>query len=163
MADPWTDAWQEAVASVPKNVIFHETLELQNPAFITVSGLDSIRVVNDGKDHNFTIESGAPMWPGEVKAFQALPFEFSFPNIEEGKGPETQISVENLGNEIDQYLDAADPTTVALGPFKFLMREIDSTSNLLTGKATMATVQNLRYLRKIFGPKEYPGLTVNRS
>jgi hypothetical protein len=180
MTDPWTDAWEEAVASVPKNVIYHETLEMLNPAFVTLSGLDTIRVVNDVVPHDFTLEAGAPMFAGESKTFEAVPFKFGFPSIEEGKGPEAQIQVENLGGEVEQYLDAAeslfapivciyrvylssDPTTVALGPFTFNMREVDSTGNLLTGKATMATVQNLRYLRKIFGPKEYPGLTVNRS
>jgi hypothetical protein len=180
MADPWTEAWEEAVASVPKNVIFHETLELQNPAFITLSGLDSVRVVNDVVGHDFTIEAGAPMWAGEVKDFIAVPFRFGFPSIEEGKGPECQIEVENLGGEVEQYLDDAetlfapivciyrvylstDTTVVALGPFRFLMREVDSTGSVLTGKATMATVQNLRFLRKTFGPAEYPGLTVNRS
>lgn len=120
------------------------------------------------------------MWAGEVKEFTACPFKFAFPNIEEGKGPESLVQVDNLSDEVDQYLDAAellfapivciyrvylssDPTTVSLGPFTFVMREIDGSGQSLTGKVTMATVQNLRFLRKVFGPNEYPGLTVARS
>lgn len=181
MADPFTEAWQEAVASVPKTVILHETLELMNPAFIDATeGLTSIRCVNDVKEHTFTHEAGAPMFSGLAKLYQPIPFQFKFPDIEEGKGPESQIQVDNLAPEVSQYLDAAeslfapivcryrvymssDPTTVALGPFQFILREIDESGNAIVGKATMASVQNLRFLRKVFGPKEYPGLLVNRS
>jgi hypothetical protein len=179
--DPFTEAWAEAVASVPKDVILLEALELRNPAFVDDADVeDTIRVVNDTIGHSLKHEAGAPMFPGEFKVYVPCPFSFSFPNIEEGKGPESNIAVDNLSDELGKYLDAAenltqaiiaryrvymstDLETVSLGPFEFKIRELDENGSQIVGKATMATVQNIRFMRKIFTAKEYPSLLVGRT
>lgn len=120
------------------------------------------------------------MFAGVAMFYSPVPFSFGFPDIEEGRGPECQITVDNLGQEVSLYLDAAeglsapitcrwrvyrsdDKETVAMGPFQFVIRELDESGNSIVGKATMATVQNLRFLRKVFSANEYPGLLVTRS
>lgn len=176
MPDPFTAAWEEAVASNPKNIVQIETLELINPAFIDdVEGVTSIRCCNDLVDHNLRHESTAPMFPGQYKLYKALPFDITFPGFEEGKGPEATVRVDNIGWEVGQYLDEAEglfqPITclyrvylsnakgvVAFGPFKFIMRDVLEKGAAIEGKVTMANVQNLRFLRKTYSKKEYPSL-----
>lgn len=177
MPDPWTEAWAEAIASVPKDVIPLETLELRNPAFVIGDPPveDTIRVVNDVQGHTFTHESDAPMYPDEAMFYVPCPFSFGFPDIEEGKGPECNIVIDNLSDEVGKYLDAAesltaaiiaryrvyldtDMETVAFGPFEFKIREIDENGSQIVGKASMASVQNLRFLRRLFTAAGYPAL-----
>lgn len=175
MPDPWTEAFAEAVASAPKDVIQHETLELQNPAFIEFGSPVAIRCVNDMKAKIFRIEGSAAMDPSTMQSFAAIPFEFGFPDISEGRGPEASVRVDNILKEIERYLDDAlgllspitciyrvylstDPNTVAFGPFKFTMREVQAVGSALEGSVTVSNPQNLKFLKKLYSMQAFPSL-----
>jgi hypothetical protein len=174
--DPWTDAWEEAVASVPQDIVLMECLELINPAFIDpVIGYTSIRVVNAVTNKNLKHEAGALMYAGQTVEYIACPFEFQSPAFAEGQAPEATVTIDNLGGEVAPYLEAAeqlissitvvfrvyrsdDPTTVVYGPLTFVMRECSEASGSIQGSITLDNPQNLRFLRKVYSKEEYTGL-----
>ncbi|MFC7399595.1 DUF1833 family protein [Chelatococcus sp. GCM10030263] len=175
MVDFWTPEFAINMASDDKTDVAMETLELHHPAFIEIGVLIAIRAVNQLKDKVLTLDLGAPLQPGQAVTFNAIPFMFDFPSFEEGRAPEATVTVDNIGREVDQYLDVAetmytdlvciyrvymssDPTTVAYGPFRFVMREVATTGASVSGSVTVATAQNLKYLRKLYTSNEYPSL-----
>jgi hypothetical protein len=113
--------------------------------------------------------------PGEAVTFTAIPFQFDFPSFEEGQAPEAKVTVDNIRREIDRYLDVAetmytelvciyrvylssDTTTVAFGPFRFVMREVVSSGTTVSGSVTVASTQNLKFLRRLYRSDEFPSL-----
>jgi hypothetical protein len=175
MADFWTPEYAINMASDDKTDVAMETLELHHPAFVEDGQQIAVRAVNQLKDKVLTLDLGAPLQPGQAVTFTAIPFLFDFPSFEEGRAPEATVTVDNIGREIDKYLDAAetmytelvciyrvymssDPTTVAFGPFRFVMREVDTKGASVSGSVTVANAQNLKFLRRLYTSDQFSSL-----
>ena len=171
MVDFWTPEYAINIASNPKTDVQLVTVELLHPAF----GAQSVRVVNQLEDKTLRLEPGAPLNGGQDVVFKAVPFEIEWPGFEEGRPVEAVLRVDNIGREVSRYLDqaetmnatltvifrvylASDPTTVAYGPFRMVMREITETGSSIEGRVTLANPQNLKFLRKVYSAQEYPSL-----
>jgi hypothetical protein len=178
MPDPWTTAWEEAEASAPPGVLIYSTLELQHPAFLQGEPPVQvpIRVVTGVSDDTvFGIELGATFDPGAMVTFQAVPFYSERPEFAEGKVPEVQIQIDNIGREILGYLDAAvqikadlitiyreyrsdDLTEPCYGPIQFVMRKVKVGGTLVVGTARLDDLANRRFPFKSYTINEFPGL-----
>jgi hypothetical protein len=175
MVDFWTPEFAINTASNPKDDVQMPTLEFHHPAFIENGQQIAIRAVNQLTDKVLTLDLGAPLQAGQAVLFKAIPFKFEFPGFEEGQAPSASLTVDNIRREIDQYLDVAetiytelvcifrvylstDPTTVAFGPFRFVMREVTSSGTTVSGNVTVASAQNLKFLRKLYTSDEYSAL-----
>lgn len=178
MSDPWTDAWEEAEASVPATVEVFQTLELQHLAFVDVdTGPFSVRAVaGTAFDQMFTIEEGAVLNPGETVAFKAIPFYSEMPEFQEGKTPECSIKIDSVGEEMIPYLEEAtkvrsdmiaifrqyrsdDLTAPCYGPVQFLIKQVTLKSSTIEGTAKIDDLVNRKFPKRVYTYSEYPGLT----
>lgn len=177
MANPWTDAWEEAEASVPPNVDVFCTLELQHLAFVDVNtGPFSVRAVaGTPHDQTFRIESGAVLNPDEDVEFKAIPFYSERPEFQEGKTPECRITVDSVGDELIPYLEEAtkirsdmiaiyreyrsdDLTAPCYGPVQFLIKQVSLRSSTIEGVAKIDDLVNRKFPSRVYSYKDYPGL-----
>jgi hypothetical protein len=172
MADPWTEAWMEAEASNPPELIVYDTLELIHDAFEGVP----VRCVNGAtSDMNFTLEIGAPFNSGASVLFQAIPFHAERPEFSEGKPPECQITVDGVGEEVSEYLEEAvhlrsdmtviyrqyrsdDLTELCFGPVQFQMKSVKLIGSKITGRAMLADLTNRKFPNLVYTYDEFPGL-----
>lgn len=181
MANEWTQAWAEAQASVPANVVELYTLELLHPAFLNASGFPtSVRAVNDTQSHDLLLEGSAPLNPGETVTFTAIPFEMPWPEQAEGQTPELTIRIDGVGRELMPWLDAAvaiqAPITVimrvylfdtvantkvaGITPMNFPLRRVTVSESYVEGAASPADLANLQAMRLVYDLKNYPGLNI---
>jgi hypothetical protein len=181
MADPWTEAWAEAQASVPANIIELPTLELLHPALLDELGNPmAIRAVRDTQDHMLLLEGDAPLNPGESVLFQSVFFEAPWPEQQEGMVPELVIRIDNIGREIMPHLEAmvvtAAPlivryrtylydattgtTTLGADPISFPLRSVTVNESYVEGSASPADLANLRAMRLVYDLQNYPGLDI---
>lgn len=175
-ADPWTAAWEEAEATCPATVTIYSTLELQHPAFLQDDVEVPIRCVTDvHEDQEFGIELGADFDAGEMALFQAVPFSAERPEFAEGKAPECEIRVDNIGREIIGYLEAAvqvkadlaviyreyrsdDLTEPCYGPIRFVMRKVKVTGTAVIGTARLDDLANRKFPARTYTVDRFPGL-----
>lgn len=181
MANEWTEAWAEAQASVPANIIELYTLELLHPSFIDeFDNPTSVRAVRDTQNHILPLEATAPLNGGEDVEFTAIPFEVPWPEQQEGQVPELSIRIDNIGREIVPYLDAAvqvqAPLTIifrgylfdtvagtkvaGFDPITFPLRSVTVTESYVEGSASPADLANLRAMRLVYDLANYPGLDI---
>lgn len=176
MADPWTEAWEEAEASAPPGVQIYATLELQHPIFVEGSTPFAIRVVaGSPNDELFTLEPGAILNGGQEVNFQAVPFFAERPQYEEGKTPESMITIDNVARILTPYLEDAvltradmtaiyreyrsdDRTEPCYGPVQFLVKNVKVTGTQVTGAARIDDLANRKFPNKVYTINEYPGL-----
>lgn len=178
MSDPWTEAWEEAEATAPPDIVVYHTLELQHPAFLEGSPAEEVpvRIVADvHEDQTFGIEEGATFDGGETVTFQAVPFYAERPEFAEGRTPECQVTIDNAAGEIAQYLEAAvqikadlvvlyreyrsdDLTEPCYGPIQFVMRKVTINGTSVTGMARLDDLANKRFPSKSYTIAEFPGL-----
>jgi Domain of unknown function (DUF1833) len=175
MADPWLVAFEEAVGSRDKAEKAFETIELQHPSIQEEGFPVGVRMVNDVVNQDFTLEATASLNAGEVVTFTGIPFTFGFPDIEQGRAPESDVRISNARREVAKYLDAGElmaaplvviyrvymlsaPTQVAMGPFRFLMREISEEGAAVSGRVTFANPQNLKFPRQTYNAQNFPAL-----
>jgi hypothetical protein len=170
-------AWEEAEATAPPGVTIYATLELQHPSFLDVSSVNiPIRCVTGvADDMSFGIEGGGLFGGGTMQLFQAVPFYAERPEFSEGKAPECQVTIDNIGREVLQYLEAAvsvkadlvvlyreyrsdDLTTPCYGPIKFVMRKVRVTGTTVVGTARLDDLANRRFPYKSYTVSEFPGL-----
>lgn len=176
MADPWDEAYEQFAAGVDRAVIQLETLEIHHPQIVDAQGQQAVRAVNDVVPHSLRLEDEAPLQGGSYVTFSPIPFEFEFPDFEEGKAPQAQVRIDNIREEVEKYLDGAElsnaPMTVIYrvylstnkgkvshGPYTFIIREIVSEDTAISGRATFANPQNLKFPRKVYTQEEYPTLS----
>lgn len=101
-----SQAIKEAYASAPANVVIYHTLELRHPAFTA-----PIRVVRDYEDLTATLESSAPVNPGELVTFVRFAFDFSKPEMSATGVPQMSIEIDNVDRSIVANIEAALATT----------------------------------------------------
>lgn len=176
MADPWDDAWERYAAGVDKAAVQLETLEIHHPDIIDDTGQTAIWAVNDVVPQRLRLEASAPRNPNQVVLFESIPFEFEFPDFAEGEAPQAQVRIGNIRKEVAKYLDgtelsnapmeviyrvylSTDPNKVSLGPFKFIIREIVEEGDAVSGRASFANPQNLKFPRRVYTEDDFPALT----
>ena len=107
MAD-YSQALKEAYASAPVDQVILDTLEIRHPAFVDDQGNPAAARIVRGYENIFaTLEADAPMNPGQQVEFIAVPFDFTLPGFEEGRVPELSITLDNVGRELQGWLEAA--------------------------------------------------------
>ena len=174
-----TEAWEEAQAAVPANIVELACIELIHPSFLDANGQQtSIRAVNDTQDQIFLLEASAPLNPSTSVTFTAIPFQVPWPEIQEGQVPELSIKVDNIGQELAPYLDAAvrvsapitlifrvylydqntELSTQGIDPITFQLRQVTISESYVEGKASPADLANLQFLRVIYDVLHYPAL-----
>lgn len=176
-AEPWTDAWAEAEATNPPGVDIYHTLELIHPAFVDdLTGPFSVRAINGvTEDVNLTLEDGAPLDGGLEVTFKPIPFQDDLPEFAEGQTPTCKISVDNIGEEVSEYLEDAtavradlvaiyrqyrsdDTSAPCYGPIQFVVKKVTLKSTRLEGQAQLKNLSNLKFPNKVFTYDEFPGL-----
>jgi hypothetical protein len=176
MADPWTSVWEEAEATAPPGVVMYATLELQHPAFLQGGVEVPIRCVTGvADDMNFGIEVGAVFNGGQTVTFKAIPFFAERPEFAEGKVPECQVTVDNVGRDLFPYIEAAvqvkadlaalyreyrsdDLTEPCYGPVRFVMRKVQIKGTSVIGTARLQDLANRKFPYKVYAVNEFPGL-----
>jgi uncharacterized protein DUF1833 len=169
-------AWQEAIASVPPEIVLYFTLELQHPGFLEGGVEVPIRIVNGvTTDQIFTIEAGAAFDAGQPATFKAIPFESEFPEFAEGRVPETRIAVDNVLREILPHIQNAmtyradlkalyreyrsdDTSEPCYGPVEFIVRQLSVTGTRLEGVARLDNLASRKVPSRIYSLQEFPGL-----
>ncbi len=176
MADPWTEAWEEAETTAPPDVMIYATLELQHPAFQDNGVSFAVRCVTGAtSDQTFGIEVGAELNGGEMVTFNAIPFQAERPEFSEGTTPSCKITVDNVAREIVPYLADAvtmranmiaiyreyrsdDMTAPCYGPVEFVVRNVTITGTQVQGTATIDDLANRKFPKKVYTLTEYPAL-----
>jgi hypothetical protein len=160
------EAYREALASVPKDVVLVDTLSIEHPDQAT------IYLVKDFADFTAYLEDGVT----EV-TFEAAHFDFRIPGKDSNGVPELQVTIGNVDRRVSDYLEAVklseDPVELVLRPYlsndtsgpqttpplRLQLRDVNVTLFQATGKAVFAKdlknkkVPTQRYIRSRF-----PGL-----
>ncbi len=176
-AEIFTAAWAEAEASNPPSVVVYQTIELIHPAFVdTITGPFSVRCVDGvAGDMSFTLEDGAPLDGGETVVFKPIPFGSDMTSWSEGQTPSCTLVVDNIGEEVMPYLEAAvgaranltaiwrqyrsdDLTEPCYGPVIFSVRKVTASQTQLQGLAMLDNLSNRKFPNKLFTFEDFPGL-----
>ncbi len=172
MADPWTEAWEEAQAvnSEPTYV----TLEVQHPAFD-----QPLRIVGEvTEDVVLTLEPGAIPNGGEAVTFSAIPFRAERPEVGEGQVPQCTIVIDNVARELLPHLQAAavyradmivilrewlvsDPSAPCFGPAQFIVRSVKVFGASVTAVASLDNLGNKKFPTRNYTLAQFPGLSPN--
>ena len=96
------EAYMDALASAPTDVVVYSTLEFRHRSFIAPA-----RVVADRADLSATLEPDAPRNPGEMVTFTGVMFDLVLPEVTDGGNPELRIDVDNIGRELVEQFDLA--------------------------------------------------------
>lgn len=177
MTDIWTDAWEEAEASNPPGVDTYDTLELRHAAFVdSITGPFAARVVNGSTSPvNLTLEDESLLNGGESVQFSAVEFFAERPEFADGTTPSCKIAVDNIGEELKPYLEAAvamrsdlvaiyrqyrsdDTSEPCYGPIEFTIRKVTVSSSRLEGMAALDNLSNKKFPTKLFTFELFPGL-----
>lgn len=177
MTDIWTAAWEEAETTNPSGVDVYDTLELRHAAFVdSITGPFAVRVVNGATSAvMLTLEDWSLMNGGETVSFEAIEFFAERPEFAEGTTPSCKISVDNVGDELQPYLEAAvairsdltaiyrqyrsdDTSEPCYGPIEFTIKKVSTSSTRLEGMATLDNLSNKKFPTKLFTFEDFPGL-----
>lgn len=172
---PWSTAWAQASASVPKDRVQLYTLEF-NHIFFHDEGGDpvAVRYVADTRDQVLRIEAGAPMNAGQDVTFMRAWFDLTWPKLEDMSFQGT-IAVDNIGREITPFMiDASKsgqeiqmilrcyistaPTIVARGPHYFTLFGAEITGDRFTATYAIALPDSYKFLRDTYDQKRFKAL-----
>ena len=177
IADPWSAAWAEAEATVPKEVVVYSTLEFQHPAVLDDNGDPyGIRIVTGTRDDmSFAIEDGAALNGGETVEFKAIPFTADFPEVGEGRVPQTVVTVNNVAREMLPVLERAvavradliaifrqyrsdDLSEPCYGPVQYVIKKATISGTTLQGAAMVDNLSNKKFPTRNYNRRQFPGL-----
>ena len=200
MPDPsLSDAVEEAYASAPVGVITLDTMELWHPTFAepirvvrgypdTASwvalGGASVQAVLDGMDDDARAlvglvakpEAGAARNAGEYVPWIALAFDFDLPAVEPVAVPEIVVTMDNVGRELSDHLNAASESGQSLTviyrpylsidiegpqqdpPLELTLTEVRATPLRATGRARMLDIGNRTFPGRLYTPRRFPNL-----
>lgn len=178
----YSEAAQEAMASVTSDDVILECLELRHPSFINTA----VRIVSDNGDyyeidgletfgHYLTLESDAPIQAGQTVFYQSCMFSNSLPEQKEGRLPNIKIEIDNVTRDIVKHLDeaigqqapievsyrmylASDKTTPQFIMHGMELREVASNLNRVTATAEFSDLTNKTFPSKVYRPDEFRGL-----
>lgn len=181
----WTDALAEAYASAPADEFVIRTVEFLHPVFEDGDGNpDSIRICLDTRGWNLQIESGAPLFGGETKTFEALALEATLPEQSDRGMGELRLSLDNVPRTIIGHLqsaarvrasamliyrewvgtrDAETGEITVSGPPDLVLDQltvkvVTATRLRLEASATFVDLLNRSFPRRTFSRTDFPGL-----
>lgn len=175
-----SDALAEAYAVAPTNVLIYHTLEIRHPDFIDAIGNPTaVRVVRDNKDLEATLESDAPLNPGEVVLFRSLFFDLTLPEEgDSGSVPSVTVTIDNVGKILIQNLDRAtesqEPIQITYRPYlstdltsphirpvlTMTLQTINVDSKKVTAVATYGNLANRKFPSMNYKIMDFPGLSL---
>lgn len=200
MPDPsLSEAIREAYASAPSDVVILHTLEIRHPSFTA-----PIRVVRNHADTASWValggapvqavlgalapadramvglvarlEADAPADGGALVAWVALAFDLDLPPVDTVPVPEITVTLDNVGREITDALDAAaisqDRIEITYRPYlstdiegpqmdppiTMMLTEVEATPLQVTGRARMLDVGNKAFPARFYTATDFPGL-----
>ena len=183
MSDIWTEALEEAYASVPSGVIAWDTLELRHPMldrtyrFVLDEGekigeteADEYGTTQDIYGRVLRLEDDAPENAGELADFIATAFEVRLPASEADRPPEMSIVLDNVPGDLMKAMGpaAASGEAVDLTYREYLSDDPDTVHYRLTGLSLRKVgVTTLRIEGKIIfmglHSRSFPGAFYNAS
>ena len=110
-----SDTLKEAYATAKTTAVILHTIELRHPSFVDSEGsATAVRVVRDKQYLTATLEAGAPLDPSTAVEFIALGFDFTLPAVRENELPRLVLTLDAVGREIIEHLEAAigDPVPI---------------------------------------------------
>lgn len=201
MPDPsLSAAIQEAYAAAPSDVVILHTLEIRHPTFtqpirvvrnfadeeswVVLGGAEAQTVLDamDPEDRDLVglvarLEADAPEDAGQMVAFIALAFDLDLPPVDTIPVPEITVTMDNVGREITDALDAAavsqDKIEVTYRPYlstdiegpqmdppiTMMLSEVEANPLQVTGRARrMLDVGTKAFPAKYYTAKDFPGL-----
>jgi len=200
MPDPTlSQAIKEAYASAPADTVILHTLEIRHPTFIqpirvvrnyadtetwlALGGAEVEAVLDamDAEDRDRVglvarLEADAPENAGKMVAFVALAFDLELPPVENVPVPEIALTMDNVGREISDALDAAatsqERTEVTYRPYlstdiegpqmdppiTLFLSEVEADPLRVTGRARMLDIGNKAFPSITYTAKRFPGL-----
>ncbi|CAA7618346.1 DUF1833 family protein [Magnetospirillum sp. SS-4] len=206
MPDPaLEEAIREAYASCPSNAIPLHTMELRHPAFMDDHGNPTaVRVVRNYEDEvtwrerggaevaavldSMTeearsrvglvarLESDAPVNAGQMVAFIALAFDFQLPEVSSAPVPELTVTMDNVGRELMEPLEAAATSLVRIEvtyrpyldidldgpqmdpPLTMTLVHVNCTATQITARAQMSQIGNKAFPWRTYTQRCFPGL-----
>jgi hypothetical protein len=185
MTDLFQQAIKEAYASASVEDMILHTLELNHSTFP-----EPIRVVRDfgilleassvygGLDiygRTLTLEDTAPVEPSEAVRFVGMHFELELPAQAQNRLPELQIRLDNVTQDVAQYLDAAvevaepisliyreyllnSPTVVQFKLEGLNIHKVTSSTSMVVMTAVFEDLTNKAFPDRLYRPDEFPGL-----
>jgi len=165
MSDLMDEAYREACAVAPSNVIDLLTMQIDHPELD-----EPVRLVDDHNDLVAKIETG------ETVTYTRFAFEAVEPEVNVAGQPELSITIDGASAEISRLLDSlsgdTNPLPVTLrayrsdnleSPGRRLMpgeiRHISISTSRVTLRIGFGEISNLPYPRELYTPRRFPGLT----
>lgn len=184
MPDPTlSQAIREAYASAPAGEIIHHTLEFRHPSFLDDEGAPTaIRVVrgfsirDDMVALTARLEASAPLNAGEMVDWVGIAFDLDLPPVEPIPSPELVLTMDNVGREISDALEAAatsqykievtyrpylstDLDGPQMDPPMTLTLTVGKADPLrVTGRARMLNIGNKAFPSIVYTAKNFPRL-----
>ena len=173
-SDPsFTEAWAEAAASGRRHALELVTIELIHPGIIDEDeNLVPIRAVSARKPKMLRLDADAVVDAGELVEFNPIPFKASMPSRGDNVQPKARITIDNIGNEVWKYVEAAvatradalltirkyfanDPDTIQYGPITMVVTDVSIANGAVEGSVSLDTqsdvsVPTLKYSTDVF-------------
>jgi hypothetical protein len=165
------DDLREAYAAAPADTVILHTLEIWHPSFD-----QPIRVVRDMVDLEARLEARAARDGGQRVTFIALAFDLDLPPVDTAPVPEIAITLDNVGQEIIDALEAAaisqDKIEVIYRPYlstdlegpqmdppiTLTLAEVEADTLRISGRARMLDAGNKSLPSITYTAQRFPGL-----
>lgn len=174
----YSEAYQEAMGSVPTSYAMLECFELRHPGFMQDGVLFVPRIVNNFEDIQAKLEDDAPANPGEYVTFIAMPVSIGgLDETDASQAPALSVSFDGVSplivEQLDYALNGLDPvfltvrvyasndlTAPAFKPVLHLtLRDVTVTETKVTTNATFYDPSNRAFPKQTYTSALYPGLT----
>jgi hypothetical protein len=174
LPDPWTEEWEEAMATAPPSRLIYYTLEFQHQEFD-----EPMRLVqnSDGiaETMNFGIEDTAALSPGDMVPFMKTAFRAERAEFAVGRVPECNIVIDNVARVMMEPLQGAilvqanlvaiyreyvsdDLTAPSYGPVEFVINNVKIKGQSVTGVARIDNLSNKKFPSRVYTLNEFPSL-----
>jgi len=172
-------AYEEAMGAASVEYAMLETFELRHSGFQNADGTTFVpRIVNNFEDIDAQLEADAPVNPGEIVTFTAMPVTSGgLDENDSNAAPSISVSFDGVSPLIVEQLDYAlngiepvyltirvyasnDLSAPAFMPVLHLtLRDVNVTETKVTARATFYDPSNLGFPRQEYSRLRYPGLT----
>lgn len=165
------EAIKEAYASAPTDEVILFTIEMRHPAFTV-----PLRVVRDYRSWTVTLEESAPENAGEKVEYLPYAFDLELPEVDETGKPEIVITIDNVGRDIMNYLEAAVRTPYKIEvtyriylnsdttgpqndpPMTMVINNIEADVYRITARAGFTDLSKAAFPRKTYTLEQFPSL-----
>ena len=165
------EAIREAYASAPSSEVVLFTIEMNHPAFT-----QPLRVVRDNVKLEAYLGDSAPENPGEKVTFVPYAFDLTLPEMDEYGKPEITITIDNVGRDIMNYIEAAVRTRYKIDviyrlylasdtsgpqndpPMVMQVNTINATPKSISLVAGFADLSNRTFPKFLYTLEQFPSL-----